>query len=132
MIVVLDSNEYIIFLRENSGFLNKIIEIDIITIHINELILKEVLRNIDENAKKSFYTSLLQNNITLHNDKLPYYLFEKYKQLNLKKGDIAIAAFCESIGAAYLISENRHFLREVKFDKFKVLTMKDFMGMLGK
>ena len=60
-------------------------------------------------------------------EKIPLYLFKKYKALGLKKGDIIIAAFCEHINAAYLITENRHFLKQMKFDKFKVLSLKDFV-----
>ena len=61
---------------------------------------------------------------------MPLHLLVKYKKLGLKKGDIAIAAFCENVKADYLITENRHFVKSKKFDKFKVLSFKDFIRKL--
>lgn len=99
-------------------------------IYINEIITKEVLNNINESLKKKFFDFLFANNIIAYNQKLPDSLLTKYKQLGLKKGDITIAAFCENINADYLITENRHFLKSKKFDKFKVLSLKGFLNKL--
>lgn len=124
--IALDSNEYINFLNRKSDAekLSKIIAGE--TVHINELITKEVLRNVREEVKRDFYSLLLKNNFVIDNEKVPEHLCKKYRQLGLRKGDVAIAAFCEKIEADCLISENRHFLKEAKFDKFKVSTLKEF------
>lgn len=58
----------------------------------------------------------------------PFYLFDKYKKIGLKKGDTPIAAFCEFIKADCLITENRHFLKEAKVKEFKVVAIKDFLS----
>jgi len=122
--IVLDSNEYIIFLNQKTQLLDEIFQNN--RIYVNEMIVKEVLRNIKESFKSQFYKLLFKDNIILHNEKLPISLFEKYKNLGLKKGDIEIAAFCENMEVDYLITENRHFLKSKKFEKFKILSLKEF------
>ena len=131
MIIVLDSNEYLTFFNEKSLLLRGILENEKITICTNELIIKEVLRNLDESIKKNFYKLLFNDNIKVHKEKLPAYLFKKYKSIGLKKGDIEIAAFCEFADAQYLIAENRHFLKNMKFDKFEVFGVKNFLGKMN-
>ena len=118
MIIILDSNEYIISLNKKTQLPDKIFLNN--QIYINEIIVKEILRNIKESFKSQFYKLLFKDNITIYNEKLPINLFEEYKKLGLKKGDIEIAAFCENIYADYLITENRRFLKSKKFEKFKV------------
>lgn len=130
MIIVLDSNEYINCFNNTISFLDKIILNEVFTICINETITKEVLNNIKESSKKEFFNFLFRNNILAYNQKLPESLLAKYKELGLKKGDIAVAAFCENIEASYLITENRHFLKSIKFDKFEVLSLRYFLSKL--
>ena len=131
MIIVLDSNEYINYLSKETLFLDEITRNDELTIYINETITKEVLNNINEQLKKRFYDFLFTNNIIAYDQKLPFGLIKKYKELGLKKGDITIAAFCEHIKVNYLITENRHFLRSKKFNKFKVLSLKEFWDKIS-
>lgn len=129
MIIVLDSNEYINFLNKKTP-LGRAFENDSVAIHANELIVKEVLRNVAERMKKEFYTMLLKDKVALHNEKAQKALLDKYKKQGLKKGDIAVAAFCESVGADYLVSEKRHFLKENRFDKFKTLKLEEFLKLI--
>ena len=70
MIIVLDSNEYINFLNKKVQ-LEKVFGIENILVHINELIVKEVLRNVSESLKKEFYALLLKSNVVLSKEKLP-------------------------------------------------------------
>lgn len=128
MRVVLDSNEYIIFLNIKSASLNELLEKEGIIIYVNSLIVKEVLRNISETIKSKFYKILFKNKIEANDKILPFYLLDKYKKIGLKKGGITIAAFCEFIKADYLITENRYFLKEAKVKEFKVITIKDFLN----
>lgn len=130
MIVVLDSNEYINHIEQKTQLLDKIILDDTIIVYINEIITKEVTNNLSKSLVKDFYDFLLRNNINVYYEKMERNLLQKYKKLDLKKGDIAVAAFCETIGADYLITENRHFLKSKKFDGFKVLSLKGFFGKI--
>ena len=126
MRIVLDSNEYIIFLNKKSISLNELFEKEGIVIYVNSSIVKEVLRNVAETIKSKFYKILFKNKIEVNDKILPFYLFDKYKKIGLKKGDITIASFCEFIKADYLITENRHFLKEAEVKEFKVVAIKDF------
>ncbi len=128
MRIVLDSNEYILFLNKKSISLNELFEKEGIVIYVNGSIVREVLRNIAETIKSRFYKMLFKNKIEVNDKKLPFYLFDKYKKIGLKKGDIAIAAFCDFIKADCLITENRHFLKEAEVKEFKVVTIKDFLS----
>ena len=130
MIIVLDSNEYINYLEKKSEILGEIFSNEGIAICINEIIFKEILRNVDALKKKEFYSLLSRHTFIAYNEKLPLDLLQKYKKLGLKKGDIVIASFCEVIKADYLISENRHFLKSRIFDKFEVLNLKEFLVKL--
>ena len=130
MIVILDANEYINYISNKILLLDRILSDDKILIYINETITKEVINNLSQSLIKDFYDFLLRNNISVYYEKIPFHLLQKYKKLGLKKGDIAIAAFCENINADYLITENRHFLKSKKFDKFKVLSLRAFLNKL--
>lgn len=130
MKIALDSNEYINFLNRKSLLLDKLFANENVNIYINGDIVKEVLRNVKETLKGEFYKILFKYKIEVNNEKLPFYLFNKYKKLSLKKGDFIIAAFCEFVEADYLITENRHFLMKIKFDKFDVITIKEFSNKL--
>jgi len=101
------------------------------SIYVHNIIIKEVLDNLIESAKKEFYKLLFNNNIFVKEGILPLHLFEKYKKLGLKKGDVIIAAFCEYVEADYLITENRHFLKIKNFDRFNILKLKDFLTKIG-
>ena len=126
----MDSNEYIIYLNKISLKLDLVFNQEEITIFLNELIVKEVLNAINENLKKEFYRVILSNSINVNNEKLQIDLLKKYKSLGLKKGDIAIAAFCEHIKADYLIIENRHFLDNITLNKFQILNLNNFLNKL--
>jgi len=55
-------------------------------------------------------------------------LLEKYQSRGLKQADSSIAAFVEWVGAKYLISENRHFLKGLNVEEFKILSAKEFLS----
>ena len=131
MIVVLDSNEYINYLNKISLKLDLIFKNEKFTIFLNELIVKEVLRAITKELKKEFYRIIFNYNLSVNNEKLPLGLFKKYNDIGLKKGDIEIAAFCEYIKADYLITENRHFLKNIALNKFQILNLNNFLNKLA-
>ena len=131
MIIILDSNEYINFLNRKAR-LEEVFQIESVSIRINELIIKEVLRNVSEQLKKEFYALLLRSDVVLSKEKLPKALFDKYMRKGLRKGDVVVASFCESEKADYLVSENRHFLKAIKFDKFRVVKLDKFLAGTGR
>lgn len=54
----------------------------------------------------------------------------KYLELGLAEEDAVIAAFTEWLGAKYLVSENRHFLEELKTEAFQVVDAAEFLNMI--
>ncbi len=131
MIIFIDSNEFINFINKKSLALENLLINQNIMIYLNYLIVREILRNIRNNDKKELYAILSKYNIVIFDEKtLPLYLIEKYENLGLKKGDVIIAASCEFIKADYLVTENRHFLKNVTFDNFQVLNLNDFLNKL--
>ena len=126
MILVLDSNEYIDYLNQKNS-LDALFSNQYLDIGINDLIIREVIRNLNELQIKKFYKIIFSNNIEFYGQKLPSDVLENFRRFGLKKGDIAIAAFCETIGADYLITENRHFLKSREFH-FKILSLKGFLS----
>lgn len=99
-------------------------------VHVHRSIIEEVLQNINVIEEKNFYFFLREKRIEINDDMLSIELFQKYKSLGLKKGDITIAAFCDKIGADYLITENRHFLKSKK-QGFQVLDLQEFLKKFG-
>ncbi len=130
MIIVLDSNEYIHHLNKNIS-LDKLFSSQNLDICINDAIIREVINNLTDSQTKEFYNIVFNKNIEFYGEKLPSALLEDFKKAGLKKGDIAIAAFCKHIKADYLITENRHFLKSKKLEKIKVLSLKGFLKKLG-
>lgn len=130
--LVLDSNEYVFYFDGKSNLLPKLMEFRNIKLFISNLIFREVIRNLREDTIKKFIVLLKNPKFAAGGELTPEHLIEKYEKLGLKKGDIEIAAFCENISADYLVTENRHFLKSLKFDKFKVASIKEFLQNLGR
>jgi predicted nucleic acid-binding protein len=64
-------------------------------------------------------------------NKVELSLIRKYQQLGCKLGDAIIAAHVEAMNVKTLVSENRHFLEEIKGLPFRVLSAKDLLQELG-
>ena len=126
--LVLDSNEYIFYFDDKSDDISRLFDLHNLKISINNLIIEEAIRNIRKDSIKDFFNLLKNPKFEVIIEKISEHLIEKYRKLGLKKGDVVIAAFCDSINANYLITENRHFLKSKKFDRFKVLSLKKFFG----
>ena len=59
---------------------------------------------------------------------IPQDLFQRYIDLGLRaKGDAYIGAFAEWLRVDYLISDNRHFLRHLRTEAYRLLTPADFL-----
>ena len=126
--LVLDSNEYVFHFNNNTSIL-KLLKLKA-KIYLNNLIFKEVIRNIRRETIKYFINLLKNPRFVVIEEKIPQILIGKYKRQGLKKGDVIIAAFCDYVNADYLVSENRHFLKSARFDKFKVLDLNTFLKMI--
>ena len=134
---VIDSNEIIIGLTtedtNSAKFIVKLSEFkDKYEFIISDDIYQEVMRNIPYSTKEKFSKLLVLNIISIKNFFSDVGLFHKYKNLGFKKGDIAIAAFADKENADILISENRHFLKELKRSKFKIVNAEQFIKQVCK
>jgi len=134
--VVLDSNEFVFGFRGVSEP-NKILRLAGVKFEciIPQLILEEVIRNLKHREGKDFAsfvrdTILRMDMDVLDESGIPHTLIEKYVSKGLKPADALIAAFTEWVNADLLISENRHLVRELKPEGFKVLQAKDFIRVL--
>ena len=135
--VLIDSNELILGLKGSKPSSKALIDDldklnELCDFRINETIFQEITRNLPLDAKEKF-TKLL-NVVIIINEAYATNkgLIDKYKNLGLKKGDIPIAAYAELIQADFLISENRHFLKELKTKKFKILDAEQFFKEMVK
>src|SRR3989338_5117715 len=129
---VIDSNEIILRLTtENTSsaiFIIKLNELkDKYEFIISDDIYQEVMRNIPNYTKEKFSKLLEFKIITINDFLTDVELFQKYKNLGFKKGDIAIASFADKENADILISENRHFLKWLQTRKFKILNAEQFL-----
>jgi len=125
--VVLDSNEFVFGFR---GVLesNKILRLIGVKFEciIPQLVFEEVIRNLKYAEGKDFASfirdTILRMDIDILDESgIPHDLVKKYASKGLKSADALIVAFTEWINADFLISENRHFVSELRFDEFKVL-----------
>ncbi len=129
---VIDSNEIILGLTtENTSsaiFIIKLNELkDKYEFIISDDIYQEVMRNIPNYTKEKFSKLLEFKIITINDFLTDVEIFQKYKNLGFKKGDIAIASFADKENADILISENRHFLKWLQTRKFKILNAEQFL-----
>jgi hypothetical protein len=126
-ILILDSNEYIFGFthpQSDSAALLKAVK-DYVVI-VPAIVVQEVTSNLaamSPTLPKMFYGLL--NDPSAHimrsYDEPPEELWLKYLDLHLSEEDAFIGAFAEWVGAKFLVSENRDFLRELKTEAFEVV-----------
>lgn len=101
---------------------------------IPRLVVREVIRNLrTEDARHTFYRLFSEKSggeiIDLP---VPEDLVSVYIARGLRaKGDAYIGAFAEWMRVDYLISDNRHFLRELRVDTYGLLPPPGFLALLG-
>jgi hypothetical protein len=98
---------------------------------VPRLVGQEVTRNLTTPAQvRSFYHLFHNRDFAFIVDEpVPRQLVSKYAQLGLpEKADAFIGAFAEWMEAEYLVSDNRHFLRDLHTDAFEVLDATDFIA----
>ncbi|CUS03621.2 protein of unknown function [Candidatus Promineifilum breve] len=100
---------------------------------IPRLVAVEVTRNLTTRPQQvAFYSLLHKNeNAAIIDAPIPPRLIARYLALGLsEKGDAIIGAFAEWMQVDYLISDNRHFLQELRTDAYRLLTPGDFLEIL--
>lgn len=135
MLISIDSCVFIRGIRDESSdafaLLNKVgLSLNLV---IPRLIAQEVSRNLaNVEQVKLFYRQFSQQNFAfIVEEPVPRSLVEKYTQLGLPaKADAFIGGFAEWLQVDYLISDNRHFLRELNTKAYAVLTPSDFLSLL--
>ena len=99
---------------------------------IPRLVAQEVTRNLITSEQVRQFYRLFQNYdfARIIDEPVPPALVEKYVNLGLPgKADAFIGAFAEWKNVGYLISENRHFLRELRTNAFRVLDATEFLRL---
>ncbi len=137
MRIVLDSNIFIFAFREEKAVCMRILEnIDLFEVFMPSIILDEVIERLKILVNKNFaskvrHTILSSSVHVVDISAVPKNLIKKYEKEKLKTSDAAVAAFTEYINADYLLSENRHFLKNLKTTKFRVKNAEQFLEMVG-
>ena len=134
-ILILDSNEYIFGFTDpqsDSAALLKAVK-DYVVI-VPAMVVQEVTSNLaamSSTLPKMFYSLL--NDASAHTvryyNEPPEGLWLKYLNLGLSEEDAFIGAFAEWVGAKFLVSENKHFLRRLTPEAFEVV---DALTLLDK
>lgn len=103
-----------------------------IHITIPRLIAKEVTRNLIAEEVREFYRLFQEEQFgQIIDEPIPSALVEKYINLGLPaKADAFIGAFAEWMNVSHLISENRHFLRELQTTAFEIVNAAEFIKLL--
>jgi predicted nucleic acid-binding protein len=117
--VVLDTNVWIFGLRHHPELpacallLERLDQIQVI---LPRQILRELQANLTESELRTLFNLLKQfpKQIVIHWGKAEMETVRKYQSLGCKPGDAAIAAHLEKLEVETLITENRHFLEELK------------------
>lgn len=102
---------------------------------IPRLIVQEVTRNLDTavQVRKLYRLVYVAPNFLVVDEPVPQNLVTKYIGLGLREtADAVIGAFTEWVGAKYLVSDNRHFLQELKIDAFEVVSPAEFLDRFSK
>jgi hypothetical protein len=96
---------------------------------IPRLAAQEVIRNLATSEQASHFYRLFQaRDFAFIDEPVPPPLVDKYVKMGLpEKTDALIGAFAEWMQVRYLISDNRHFLRNLRTDAYEVLDATGFI-----
>jgi hypothetical protein len=98
---------------------------------IPRLVAQEVTRNLHSTKQVRLFYRLFHglDSAAIVDELVPVELVAKYVSLGLpEKADAYIGAFAEWMQVRYLISDNRHFLQELRTDAFEVLDAEAFIA----
>lgn len=98
---------------------------------IPRLIGQEVTRNLQSPEQVRLFYRLFQGRsfAFIIDEPVPRALVDRYVELGLpEKADAFIGAFAEWMEVRYLVSDNRHFLRDLHTGAFQILDAATFVG----
>lgn len=134
MHICIDSSALVIELKGIEPAATRILELvgSNLNLIIPRLIAQEVTRNLTMSEQVRQFYRLFHNYdfAQIIDEPVPPALVDKYVNLGLPaKADAFIGAFAEWMNVSYLISENRHFLRELQTEAFEVLEAVEFVKL---
>ncbi len=137
MKICIDSSALIFGLQDNDPSTTELLDLlgNDLKLVIPRLIAKEVTRNLKTTQQEKLFYRLFDNYefSSIIDEPVPRDLVEKYTRLGLPgKADAFIGAFAEWQNVSYLISENRHFLRELTTNSFQVMDSQKFVKLWKK
>ena len=121
--VVLDSNIYIDALTQANLACVQLVERHLtdFDVKVPLFALLEAGRNLGRAKTQKLYSILRKCEIEPDYQLVPKELIQRYERLGGKKGDAVIAAYTELIGADYLVTQNRRFLKDVQNLPFTII-----------
>lgn len=135
----LDTNVFIFGLRRTPGYeacvelLQRLSELHLI---ITYAVLLELQHNLTTAEMRQIYATFSAHPedvepVLLDWTPPPDYLVTEFHARGCKKGDAFVAAGVAAAGVDYFISENRHFLSEIKDLPFVVLSSEEVLAQLS-
>ncbi len=137
MKICIDSSALIFGLQDNDPSATELLNLlgNDLKLVIPRLIAKEVTRNLKNPQQEKLFYRLFDKYefATIIDEPVPKDLVQKYTRLGLPaKADAFIGAFAEWQNIDYLISENRHFLRQLTTNSFQVMDSQEFVKLWKK
>jgi hypothetical protein len=134
MRICIDSCVFIHGLAESDSASVRLLDLvgpDLVLI-VPRLVAQEVTRNLQNSEQiRRFYRLFRQGaSAFIVDEPTPRRLVDEYTRKGLpEKADAFIGAFADWMQARYLISDNRHFLRELETTAYRVMTAAEFLAL---
>jgi len=131
MRISLDTNVFIFGFRKIDPYavliLQNLFRFDVL---ICDQIERELRNNFSESELKQVYDQIkLLSNFHIIYQIPDEELLAEYQRFGLKLGDAKIAAFCDQEEIDVFVTENRHFLQNIKNRSFKITDCQSFCEM---
>jgi hypothetical protein len=130
MRICIDSNQFIFGIAGvDPASEELLLLLPYLDIVLPRLVIQEVTRNLNDVQVKALYALLNRApRVAIVEEPVPPDLVSKYVALGLPvKADAVIGAFAEWQDVQYLISDNRHFLVDLRDAAFEVLSPNEFL-----
>jgi predicted nucleic acid-binding protein len=135
--VVLDTNIWVFGLRQHPDLpacallLERLGQLQVV---LPRQLLRELQANLAESELKTLFNLFkqFQKQTVINWEKARIETIHKYQSLGCKLGDAAIAAHLENLGVKIFITENRHFLKELKGLPFQSLNAIEALAEIEK
>ena len=134
MLICIDSCVFIRSIQDKTSDAGQLFDLlsSSLPLVIPRLVAQEVVRNLahPEQAKTFYQLFVSRSFAFIVEEPVPRELVFKYVELGLPaKADAFIGAFAEWLQVDYLISDNRHFLRQLKTDAYQIVDPKQFVSI---